>query len=441
MAPLRDHGMIKDGVGRDVVAIGAGPANLSLAALAVPVSEISVHILERSDSVEWHPGLLLGGALMQTSPLKDLVTPADPTSAYSFIAYLHDQGRLYQAIVRGLDHVSRAEFEDYLRWAAKKLANVRFGERVVALELRGSSFDVITTHRKYQTCTAVVGVGRVPSIPDWSRNAPPDEVFHGSALLLRRRELSSKRVMVVGGGQSGAEVFLHLLRGGCGALRALTWVTRRANIFALENSPFVNEWFFPRYGGWFFEQSESARKRILARQALASDGVNCVTLRAIYDALYDRELRRGTYPAQVEICVDTTADELQGASPFRVGLRQQTTGICSEHAADIIILATGYRTEIPSFLDPIAGRLTVASAPGGSREIVVKKDFSARFDGPETCRLYVQNGARLQHGIADTNLSLVPWRASIILNSIIGRVAYECGEETGAVKWNSCQQP
>ncbi|WP_342710137.1 SidA/IucD/PvdA family monooxygenase [Bradyrhizobium sp. B124] len=429
--------MLKDSDSCDVIAIGAGPANLSLAALAAPIPEVSVHILERSETLQWHPGLLIGGAVMQTSPLKDLVTPADPTSAYSFLAYLHNQRRLYQAIVRGLDRVSRSEFEDYLRWAAKKLTNIRFGEHVIALELRGNSFEVITGRRRYQTSTAVLGVGRVPSIPDWGRNAPPNEVFHASTLLLQRRELSRKRVVVVGGGQSGAEIFLHLLSGTCGALEALTWVTRRANIFALEDSPFVNEWFFPQYGGWFFGQSDSTRTQILERQSLASDGVNSSTLRAIYNALYDREVHKRAYPTHVEIRVDTSAEDLRGLSPFRLGLRQRTTGDCSEHVADIVVLATGYRTEIPAFLEPIASRLTVVSAPGGSQEIVVEPDFSARFDGPEECRLYVQNGARFQHGIADTNLSLVPWRASTILNSIIGHVVYDCRPATGIVKWSS----
>ncbi|MGY2986350.1 lysine N6-hydroxylase [Bradyrhizobium sp. USDA 4508] len=436
MPHLADSVMSKKGGGHQVTAIGAGPANLSLAALAAPIPEISLHILERSETLNWHPGLLLDGAFMQTSPLKDLVTPADPTSAYSFLAYLHEKRRLYQAIVRGIASVGRDEFEDYLKWAAEKLANVQFGEQVISVELRGEAFSIATNRRNYQTRTTVVGVGRVPSVPDWSRNAPENQVFHASTFLLRRREFSSKRVVVVGGGQSGAEIFLHLLTGACGALEALVWVTRRASIFALEDSPFVNEWFFPQYGGWFLEQSEAARRQTLEQQALASDGVNPSTLRAIYNALYDREVCRGSYPARVEIRVDTMAEELRAISPFRLGVRQQATGVRAEHVADIIVLATGYRTEIPPFLEPVANRLSIVSAPGGSREIVVGKEFRARFDGPESCRLYVQNGARFQHGIADTNLSLVPWRASTVLNSIIGRVAYDCGPATGALKWN-----
>ncbi|MGY3443367.1 lysine N(6)-hydroxylase/L-ornithine N(5)-oxygenase family protein [Bradyrhizobium sp. USDA 4473] len=427
--------MPKQSDNHDVVAIGAGPANLSLAALATPIPEVSLNILESSENLKWHPGLLIAGSVMQTSPLKDLVTPADPTSAYSFLAYLRDKRRLYQAIVRGLACVGRSEFEDYLRWAAAKLPNIRFGEHVTAVELRGELFNIITGCRNYQTSTIVVGVGRVPSVPEWGRNAPPNEVFHGSTLLLRRRELSGKRVVVVGGGQSGAEIFLHLLGGACGSLATLTWVTRRANIFALEDSPFVNEWFFPQYSDWFFDKSAAARKEILERQSLASDGVNGSTLRAIYNALYDREVHKRSYPQHVEIRVATTAEDLRGLSPVRLRLHHQQTGTCSQHVADIVVLATGYRTEIPSFLKPIEGRLTVLDAPGGSQEIMVDREFSARFDGPGKCRLYVQNGARFQHGIADTNLSLVPWRASLILNSIIGRAAYDCGPATGAVKW------
>ncbi|MHC2425490.1 lysine/ornithine N-monooxygenase [Bradyrhizobium elkanii] len=152
--------MLKHADSYNVIAIGAGPANLSLAALAAPILDISLNVLESSEKVKWHPGLLLAGAVMQTSPLKDLVTPADPTSAYSFLAYLHDKKRLYQAIVRGLASVTRSEFEDYLRWAAAKLANIQFGEHVSAVELRGEAFNIITNCRKYQTGTIVLGVGR-----------------------------------------------------------------------------------------------------------------------------------------------------------------------------------------------------------------------------------------------------------------------------------------
>jgi len=55
--------------------IGVGPANLSLAALLAPISRIRARFFERRAAFAWHPGMMLPGARMQTSFLKDVVTP------------------------------------------------------------------------------------------------------------------------------------------------------------------------------------------------------------------------------------------------------------------------------------------------------------------------------------------------------------------------------
>ena len=43
----------------DYAAVGIGPANMSLAALAHPVAGLRGAHLERRESFSWHPGLLL----------------------------------------------------------------------------------------------------------------------------------------------------------------------------------------------------------------------------------------------------------------------------------------------------------------------------------------------------------------------------------------------
>ncbi|MFK4259368.1 lysine N(6)-hydroxylase/L-ornithine N(5)-oxygenase family protein [Agrobacterium tumefaciens] len=417
-----------------VIAVGAGPANLSLAALAAPLPEISLQVLDKAKALNWHSGLLIEGARMQTSPLKDLVTLVDPTSEYSFLSYLKEKRKLYQAIVRGLDYITRAEFEDYLRWATRRLPAVRFDEDVRAVELRDGLFQVETNNQRYRANTVVLGVGRAPFIPDWATSLSSDQLYHSSELLAHKRDFGGKRVIVVGGGQSGAEIFYHLLKGQGGLPASLCWVTRRANIFALEDSSFVNEWFFPQYAGCFFEQNEFVRKRILEQQTLASDGASVATLRAIYDALYDRGIRPDGYPPHIDIFVNTTADALVGADPFNLSLQNLLTGEGWQQTADVIILATGYRTEIPPFLEPIASRLQYTQT-AGYQEVTLRRDFSAYFDGPDNCHLYVQNGARSQHGIADPNLSLLAWRAATVVNSILGRSAYDCGPATSAIRW------
>ena len=74
----------------DLIGIGAGPANLSLAALLTIARErgltsLRATFLERNPAVFWHSGQMFPGTLMQTEFYRDLVTPIDPTSRFSFL--------------------------------------------------------------------------------------------------------------------------------------------------------------------------------------------------------------------------------------------------------------------------------------------------------------------------------------------------------------------
>jgi lysine N6-hydroxylase len=121
-----------------LLGIGAGPANLSLAALLYPHQEIHSLFLDLKSSFSWHDGQQLPDASLQVSIFKDLVTLADPTSEFSFLSYLHDQGRLYHFVNAQFDAVPRLEFRNYLEWASRRLKTVMFGE-----EVRSIDFDEV----------------------------------------------------------------------------------------------------------------------------------------------------------------------------------------------------------------------------------------------------------------------------------------------------------
>lgn len=72
----------------DFIGIGLGPFNLGLACLTEPIHELSGVFLESKPDFEWHAGMFLEGAHLQTPFMSDLVTMADPTSPYSFLNYL-----------------------------------------------------------------------------------------------------------------------------------------------------------------------------------------------------------------------------------------------------------------------------------------------------------------------------------------------------------------
>ena len=101
----------------DVVGIGFGPSNLALAIALRDTtreawSKCRFHFIEKQPRFVWHGGMLLAGADMQISFLKDLVSLRDPTSPLTFVNYLHTKGRLEAFINCRTFYPSRTEFND-----------------------------------------------------------------------------------------------------------------------------------------------------------------------------------------------------------------------------------------------------------------------------------------------------------------------------------------
>src|SRR5947208_15493697 len=79
----------------DVIGVGFGPANLSLAiALEERYESLSVRFLEAQVDPVWQGTMLIEGSDIQNHPARDLVTLRNPRSRYSFLNYLFENGRL-----------------------------------------------------------------------------------------------------------------------------------------------------------------------------------------------------------------------------------------------------------------------------------------------------------------------------------------------------------
>ena len=96
-------------------------------------------------------------------------------------------------------------------------------------------------------------------------------LFHASEMNLRRPDLSGKRITVVGGGQSGADLFLNALRGEWGEAAEINWVSRRNNFNALDEAAFADEYFTPEYISGFSGLEEDIRHQLLDEQKMTSD--------------------------------------------------------------------------------------------------------------------------------------------------------------------------
>jgi lysine N6-hydroxylase len=419
----------------DVVGIGVGPSNLSLAALLDPVPGVRARFFERRTQVRWHPGLQLAESELQVSFLKDLVTLVDPTSRFSFLNFLAETGRLHRFAAMPGTPISRAEFESYYAWATASLTTVELDQEVREVSFDGA-FTISTAHGSIRSRDLCIGVGPVPSVPSCVQGQLGATMLHAGDFLDHPGVADGRRVVVIGGGQSGAEIAAHLLdRTGPDAVKSVTWVSRRPGFLPLDDSPFTNEWFQPDYVQYFRNLPVTRRRDLLAVQQLASDGISTNLLQRIYRRLYHNDfvavdrLEHTVLPGTELIRVDRRFNS------WRLRLRHADTGAVACIDADVVILATGYRYQLPHFLHPLAALLPPAQPYG----LPLRADYSLPWQHADTNRLFFLNAGRLSHGIADPNLSLASWRSAIVANSLSGRDVYATGSSQSASQWDPLQ--
>ncbi|TPQ20890.1 lysine N(6)-hydroxylase/L-ornithine N(5)-oxygenase family protein [Streptomyces sporangiiformans] len=397
--------------------IGVGPANLSLASLLHGRSEVPNLFLDEKDQFDWHDGQQMPGASLQVSLLKDLVMLSDPTNGFSFLSYLHEQGKIYHFINAQYDAVPRMEFRNYLEWASRRNKNVVFGEKVLAVEFDGS-FVVHTSRRTLQAENIVVGVGTRPWVPESSQGKLGETQLHVADFTVETQNLAGKRVAVVGGGQSGAEAFLDLIARPPKELpRRVTWISRRENYLPIDDSPFTNEYYVPSYSDYFFGLDRVTRKSLIEKNVLTSDGISESTLREIYQRCYEHRFIRGAEDLVTLLpnrgVTDVTGDESGG---WTIKMAHNDKPDAVEYAdVDVIVWATGFRPAPTDFLEPIADRLQREGD-----EYRIDQDFAVHWDGPRDRMIFMQNAARGQRGLADPNLSLTAWRSRRIFDRIVG---------------------
>lgn len=218
----------------DLICVGFGPASLAVAvamhdALAAGKKLLpdggapKVLFVEKQARFAWHAGMLLPGAKMQISFIKDLATLRDPRSEFTFLNYLHRQDRLVDFTNLSTFLPARVEYEDYLRWCSSHFERlVQFGQEVVSVTPESGddavrsftvqSRDAATgqTHA-YRGRNVLVAAGGQPSLPKSFPLKHP-RVIHSSQYAHQIRKILPKannpyRVAVVGAGQSAAEIF------------------------------------------------------------------------------------------------------------------------------------------------------------------------------------------------------------------------------------------
>ncbi|MFJ8491264.1 lysine N(6)-hydroxylase/L-ornithine N(5)-oxygenase family protein [Streptomyces sp. NPDC094038] len=402
----------------DFVGIGLGPFNLGLACLTEPIAALDGVFLDAKPDFEWHAGMFLDGAHLQTPFMSDLVTLADPTSPYSFLNYLKEKGRLYPFYIRENFYPLRVEYDDYCRWAAHRLTNVRFNTTVT--EVRHDDTDevyVVATAagETYRARHLVLGTGTPPHVPEACRGLGGDFI-HNSRYLRHKQELQSKEsITLVGSGQSAAEIYQDLLSEIDVHGYRLNWVTRSPRFFPLEYTKLTLEMTSPEYIDYYHALPEATRYRLTAEQKGLFKGIDGDLINEIFDLLYQKNLG-GPVPTRLLTNSSLQAADYDNGS-YTLKLRQEEQGKEYEIETQGLVLATGYRYAEPEFLKPVRDRLRYDT----HGNFDVARNYAIDVTGRG---VFLQNAGVHTHSITSPDLGMGPYRNAYIIRELLGSEYY-----------------
>ncbi|MGG5218629.1 MULTISPECIES: lysine N(6)-hydroxylase/L-ornithine N(5)-oxygenase family protein [Rahnella] len=407
----------------DFIAVGIGPFNLGLACLTEPVKELKGLFLDQNDSFDWHTGMMLESAHLQTPFMADLVTLADPTSPYSFLNYLKLQGKLYSFYIREDFFMMRKEFNQYCQWACSQLTSLQFSTRVelVTWDATRECYLVQTRSTKsnenqiYRTKRLVLGTGPSPWMPACARDAG-NNVHHSSAYLPNKEQVqNSKSITVVGSGQSAAEIYYDLLSDIDKHDYHLTWVTRAPRFYPLEYSKLTLEMTSPEYIDYFHDLPMAKRDQLNREQKCLYKGINISLINDIYDLMY---IKRLDGPLNVDLYTHSELTSLtrNHHGELEMNLLHHEQQQEYRHRTESVILATGYGYQPPQFVEGIYNRIQWDDAG----RYAVNRNYSIDAHN----QIFVQNAELHTHGFVTPDLGMACYRNSTIIREMLGREVY-----------------
>ncbi|SHH76756.1 lysine N(6)-hydroxylase/L-ornithine N(5)-oxygenase family protein [Flavobacterium defluvii] len=405
----------------DFIAVGVGPFNLSLACLTAPIENLEGLFFDKNESFNWHPGMLMQDTTLQIPFLADLVTLADPTSPFSFLNYIKEQGKIYSFYIRENFLLLRNEYNQYCQWAIKKLPNIHFNTEVKVIEYdENQQLYFVTTFSSktnaetiYKTKKIVLGTGTAPHIPK-SCQSLKGKAIHSSAYIQNKAELQKqKSITVLGSGQSAAEVFNDLLQEIDVYGYQLNWITRSSRFFPMDYSKLTLEMTSPEYVDYFYNLPSDKRDHLLKNQKLLYKGINKDLIATIFDTIYSKKVI-----GEIDVNLRTNAactkaiynEENQS---FELELHQVEQDKRYRHKTEALVLATGYGYKLPQFLKGIANRIQWDE----KGRFATNRNYTIDSNGSE---IFVQNAELHTHGFVTPDLGMACYRNSYIIKEITG---------------------
>lgn len=407
----------------DFIAVGIGPFNLSLACLTAPVEGLNGLFLDQNPGFDWHTGMMLESAHLQTPFMADLVTLADPTSDYSLLNYMKQKGKLYSFYIREDFFLMRKEYNQYCQWASARLPNLQWNTRVdyVSWNEAQQCYQVraIDTRsgetRHYQARHLVLGTGPSAWVPPCAR-PHRERLTHSSRYLVDKARLQQKRsITVLGSGQSAAEIYYDLLSEIDQHNYQLNWITRAPRFYPLEYTKLTLEMTSPEWIDYFHDLPAAKRDQLNARHKNLYKGINSSLINDIYDLMYVKQLDG---PLNVNLFTHSALNDLRWlpSGEFELSLHQQEQDRHFTRRSEAMVLATGYQYQTPPFVEGIASQLRWDD----QGRYDVQRNYSIDLHN----RVFVQNAELHTHGFVTPDLGMACYRNASIIRAITGCEIY-----------------
>ncbi|AUX74432.1 lysine N(6)-hydroxylase/L-ornithine N(5)-oxygenase family protein [Erwinia pyrifoliae] len=407
----------------DFIGIGIGPFNLGLACLSEPVEGLNGIFLDQNPGFDWHTGMMLESAHLQTPFMADLVTMADPTSPYSLLNYMKQKGKLYSFYIREDFFLMRKEYNQYCQWAAARLGNLRWNTRVEYVSYDDSlqcyrvrSTDTVSgKQQEWLAHHLVLATG--PSAWSPACSQPYRERFvHSSEYLLNKEKLQKKRsITVLGSGQSAAEIYYDLLTDIDRFGYQLNWITRAPRFYPLEYTKLTLEMTSPEWIDYFHSLPAAKRDELNASQKNLYKGINSSLINDIYDLMYVKQLD-GKLDVNLFTHSELTDMRWLAEGEFELKLHQQEQDRAFSRRTEGLVMATGYQYRPPAFIEGIQQRIQWDEKG--------RYDVQRNYSIDRHNQVFVQNAELHTHGFVTPDLGMACYRNSVLLRDITGREVY-----------------
>ncbi|MVP01956.1 lysine N(6)-hydroxylase/L-ornithine N(5)-oxygenase family protein [Paenibacillus lutrae] len=417
----------------DLIGIGFGPSNI---ALAIALEEMDVDLdflfLEKSANRKWQEGMLLDGSDIQNNPLRDLVTPRNPRSHYTFINYLKEVGRFFEYLNLGIHFPLRKEYALYISWVTEQFSeSVKYSTQVTHVDMvagkEGQKLWQIKTSagEEYLCRSLIVGPGRTPNIPAEFKPHIGSSIFHLTEYIQKIESFNLQEdttIAVIGASQSAVEILLDLMNRTSAA--QICSIHRSFGFRLKDTSPFSDHVYFPEFIDYYYSLSRDSKQQIAVQlnntnySSADGDVINQLYLR-LYEEKLDGKNR-------FRFINNTRTEEITKADKGWNLLTQEIhTKAFRQVQADVVILATGFLDfgvghkgeKFPPLLERVKNALPVDEFG----VIKVQRDYAVKLVGEDALpHLYLNGLCESTHGLGDAgSFSLVSLRSMEIAKSVV----------------------